>query len=107
MWFERGFLWWVDYDNGPGGAYPNVPDEAQAYQWTGKNVYCSTEKNATLAKLAPTVFYGGSGPLGVSVTVDATREDASKPWAPVALNEAMTEYHVALPSGDGLATAVR
>ena len=106
MWFERGFIWWVDYDNGPGGAYPNVPDEAQAYKWTGKNVYCSDEKNAALVKLAPTTFYGGSGPLGVSVAVDAYRNTATDPWSAVDLNDSQTEYHIALPSGDGLATVM-
>ena len=104
MWFERGYIWWVDYDNGVGGAYPNVPDEAQAYRWTGKNVYCADENGATLAKLAPTVFYGGSGPLGVSVVVDSYRNTGSDPWKPVAMNADLTEYNVAIPEGTGLGT---
>jgi hypothetical protein len=99
MWFEMGFIWWVDYDQ---ATNPTVPDEAQAYRFTGDNVYCWGEDDE-LIKIAPTVFYGNAGPLGVSVTVDAYRNLPTDDWAPVEQNDTGSEYHVSLPSDDGMA----
>ena len=99
MWYEYGFIWWVDYDQ---DVYPNTPDEAQAF-WYAKNVYCAAATDGPF-KIAPTVYYGGSGPLGVSVAVDAYRNVASDPWAAMPLNATASEYQVNLNAADGKAT---
>ena len=65
MYFERGFVWWIDYINNA-----NVPDEAQAYGYTGANVFCKAA--ADKYEKLPTIYYGGSGALGVSVVVEAS-----------------------------------
>ena len=83
MWFERGFIWWVDYDQ---VTSPTVPDEAQVYRFTGDNVYCYGEDDA-LIEVAPKMFYGAAGPLGVAVTVDAYRNETTDDWSPVEQND--------------------
>ncbi len=80
-----------------------MPDEAQAYRFTGSNVYCYGEDDS-LVKIAPTTFYGNAGPLGVTVTADAFRNTPTDEWEPVEQNDTASEYHVALPADDGLAT---
>ena len=97
MYFEKGFIWWIDYDQ---DMFPTTPDEAQAYSYTGANVYCKGKGDAYI-KIAPTVYYGGEGDLGVSIVVDSMRESPSDPWAPVPLNEDNTFYTVGL-ANDGL-----
>ena len=99
MWFEKGFIWWIDYDQ---DLYPNTPDEAQAYSYSGANVYCA--ENATYSKLGATIFYGGEGPLAVNVSIDAYRATAGDPWQPAPLDETGTFYRIGLPANDGLAT---
>jgi hypothetical protein len=100
MWFEKGYIWWVDYDQ---SVNPTVPDEAHAYRFTGSNVYCfSSEDN--LEKIGPTTYYGGSGPLGVNVEATAVFDEQNGAWKPVPQNDSGTEYHVALPLEDGLCT---
>ena len=104
MWFERGFMWWIDYDQ---AAYPAVPDEAQVYVFTGSNVFCPG--SGEYQELAPTVYYGGEAvwpaPMGeprVAVVVDSYRYAGTDPWVPVELNE-MSQYEIGLPNG-GLGT---
>jgi hypothetical protein len=93
MFFEKGFVWWIDY-----AVNTTVPDEAQAYSFTGDNVYCADEK--TYERL-PTIFYGGQGgPLGVSVIVEASLNPDRGPGTPAP----GTFYEVALPEATGLAT---
>ena len=99
MWFEKGFIWWIDYDQ---DLYPNTPDEAQTYSYSGANVYCA--ENATYSKLGATIFYGGEGPLAVNVSVDAFRPTAGDPWTPAPLDDTGTFYQIGLPDNDGLAT---
>lgn len=77
MYFEKGFVWWIDYANNA-----SVPDEAQAYLYTGTNVYCAAA-NAAYEK-QPTIFYGGSGALGVSVVVEASLNPDRGPGTPPA-----------------------
>ena len=98
MWFEKGFVWWVDYDQ---DLYPGTSDEAQAYRYTGTHVYCT---DGTYEPIGTPILYGGSGDLGVSVIVDSYRYDVSEPWSPVALSDDNTYYTVPLPSDVGLAT---
>jgi hypothetical protein len=92
MFFEDGFTWWIDYVNNN-----NVPDEAQAYSFSGSNVYCADDK---VYEKLPTVFYGGSGALGVSVVVEASLNPDRGPGTPAP----GTFYEVALPDATGLAT---
>jgi len=98
VWFERGFIWWIDYDQ---EAYPNTPDEAQVYVWTGINVFCADQAGAQYQELAPVVYYGGSGELGVSVVVDSFRYDGADPWNPVEMDAERTYYEIALPANEG------
>jgi len=91
MYFEKGFVWHIDYVNNT-----NVPDEAQAYIFTGSNVYCGD--SGTYEKI-PTVFYGGSGALGVSVVVEASLNPDRGPGTPAP----GSFYEVGL-GNDGLAT---
>ena len=93
LWFERGFMWWIDYDQ---VAYPNTPDEAQVFVWAGQNVFCPEETGSGYQELPPTVYYGGSGELGASVVVDSYRYDGSEPWKPVDLSADGTYYEIAL-----------
>ena len=97
MWFERGFIWWLDYDQ---AAYPNTPDEAQVFTWTGWNVF-DDYLGHRFRESAPAVFYGGSGPLGVSIVVDSYRDLATDPWQPVDMDAAGMNYIIALPSDGG------
>jgi len=94
LWFERGYMWWIDYDQ---TAYPNTPDEAQVFVWTGTNVFCPDETGAGYEELAPTVYYGGAGELGVTVVVDSYRYAAEDDWMPAELEENGTYYEVSLP----------
>ena len=96
MWFERGFIWWVDYNQ---TTNPDTPDEAQMYLYTGSNVYC---KDGTYEPTG-TLYYGGTGPLAVNVSVDGMRYDGADPWEPVPFNESLSRYEVPLED-DGLDT---
>jgi hypothetical protein len=87
MYFERGFMWWIDYINNA-----NVPDEAQAYGYTGTNVFCKG-KTDVYEKL-PTIYYGGTGALGVSVVVEASLNPDRGPGSP----PAGTYYEVGNPA---------
>jgi len=78
--FERGFIWWIDYVNNA-----NVPDEAQAWLFTGDNIFCKNLGD-TYEKQA-TIYYGGTGPLGVCVAVEAS------------VNLGSAYYEVAEPAG--------
>jgi len=102
MWFEKGFMWWIDYDQ---DAYPGTPDECQAFTYTGSNVYCKTA-NAEYLK-QDTMYYGGEGDLGVSVVMTGFRSDLGDPWSPARLNTSDprpgTYYEIPLGSDDGLA----
>ena len=89
MWFERGFIWWVDYDQ---AEYPETPDEARVYLFTGTNVLC--RDSGQYQALEPAVYYGGtaawpapSGEPRVSVVVDSWRRDPLNEWQPVELTE--------------------
>lgn len=75
MYFERGFVWWVDYISNT-----NVPDEAQAYSYTGSNVFCKGADDRY--EKMPTILYGGTGPLGVSVVVEASMNPDHGPGSP-------------------------
>ena len=89
MWFERGFIWWVDYNQ---TTNPDTPDEAQMYLYTGSNVYC---KDGTYEPTG-TLYYGGTGPLAVNVSVDGMRYDGADPWEPVPFNESLSRYEITL-----------
>jgi len=93
MWFERGFIWWIDYNQ---TLNPGTPDEAQCYQYTGSNVYC---KDGVYQKMMPTLYYGGDGDLGVSVSVDGMRYVGADPWEPVPFNESTLRYEIPLEDG--------
>ena len=97
VWFERGFMWWIDYDQ---TAYPNTPDEAQVFTWNGDNVFCYTDAGLLYSELAPTVYYGGGGALGVSVVVDSFRNLGTDPWQPVELDATGTYYEIALQDSE-------
>ena len=98
MWFEKGFVWWVDYDQ---ELYPGTSDEAQAYRYTGTHVYCT---DGTYEPIGTPILYGGTGDLGVSVVVDSFRYDAADPWTAAPLSDDGTHYTIPLPSDVGLAT---
>jgi hypothetical protein len=66
MWFEHGFVWWVDYDQ---ELYPNAADKALAYFYTGANVYEMSESSDYI-KLGSAIEYSDRGPLGVSVVAE-------------------------------------
>jgi len=97
MWYEKGFAWWIDYDQ---VTYPNTPDEIQVYSFTGSNVYCRSTGDEYIP--SPPVYYGGSGDLSGTVLVEGSRNDPGDPWEAVPFNGSY--YELALPSGDGLAT---
>ena len=90
MWFERGFLWWVDYDQ---RYYPNAADEAQLWIYSGDNVYCN-DGDDRYRKAGPPVYYNDAGPLGVNVVVESL------------LNDTGLAYEVALVDGEGGPEAV-
>ena len=49
----------VDYDQ---EAYPNTPDEARVFRWTGWKCFpMSLLRAEDSRELAPPVYYGGSG----------------------------------------------
>jgi len=95
MWFEKGFIWWIDYDQ---STHPNTPDEGQAYGYTGSNVYC---KDGVYEK-GSTSYYGGAGDLAATVSIDAYRENNTEPWTTPAFEN--NHYMIPLNDGDGLAT---
>lgn len=92
MWFERGFMYWVDYDQ---TSY-STPDEVQLYFYDGPHVYDMTTPG-TYTPVAPTVYYGGNEPLATSVVVEAMRFNPGDPWEPVPYNNS-GYYEVALPN---------
>jgi hypothetical protein len=95
MWFEHGFIWWIDYDQ---NTYPESSDEAQLFLINGDSVYCDNEYTQQ-----PTVFYGGSGDLAVNVTLESYSLDAGATYNPLPFNG--TNYELALPAEDGLSFA--
>ena len=66
MWFERGFMWWIDYDQ---NMYPNTPDEALVYFYSGANMYCNA--GDSYFPTGPPVYYNDGGPLGGSFVINA------------------------------------
>jgi hypothetical protein len=102
LWFERGFIRWVDYDNNPGGAYPNVPDEAHAYRWVGEHVYSPTDRNGHLERIGLPQYYGGSGPLGVGLSLDCYRNSAAEPWRIPHTSTGGLAYEIELPASEGI-----
>ncbi|MBN2081649.1 hypothetical protein JW859_05505 [bacterium] len=96
LWFERGFMWWVDYDQ---SAYPATPDEVQVYRWTGRNVFCLDQPGDGFEPFAPALYYGGSGELGVCVVVDSCRSSAEDDWQDLRLEASGTHYEVHIPAG--------
>jgi hypothetical protein len=104
MWFEHGYMAWLDYDQ---AAYPMVPDEAQVYNWVGSpNVFCYGETGQEYQYLAPAVYYGGSGPLALVVVVDSQRDTALDPWVPVGLDAGGTYYELPMTENDGVPSGV-
>ena len=104
MWFERGYIWWLDYDQ---DTYPETPDEAQAYWYTGDNVFCPAQ--GEYVRMGPTVYYGGSAawpaPAGnprVTVVATGYRGTPASDWNPCCLTS-NNEYEIPL-SNDGLST---
>jgi len=93
MWYERGFMWWVDYDQ---SVYPAAPDEAQLYGYSGINVY---GHDGDYFRWGPTVFYGDGGELGGTVVLDYFRFDAGDPWTPVRLTDSGTACSISIPNG--------
>jgi len=68
MWFERGFIWWIDYDQ---ALYPDAADKALTYLYAGPNVY-SMQEPRLYVKLGTPLRYSDRGPLGVCVTAEDT-----------------------------------
>jgi hypothetical protein len=97
MWFEKGFIWWIDYNQ---TMNPTTPDEAKVYLYTGSNVYC---KDGGYVAQQPTQYYGGTGPLGVTVSVDGMRYSGGDPWQIVPFNDENRRYEIPLMD-DGLDT---
>jgi hypothetical protein len=97
MWFERGYIWWIDYDQ---VRNPGTPDEAQAFLYTGKNVYC---KDGEYTAVQPTLYYGANGKLSVGVSVDGMRYLGTDPWSPVPFSTDNLRYEIPLED-DGMDT---
>ena len=95
MWFENGFIWWIDYDQ---TARPETPDEGQAFLYTGSNVYCS---DGTYEPIT-TAYYGGAGDLAATVSVDGHRFDPGNPWRAVTFTD--NHYEIGVGAEDGLGT---
>jgi|GEM_PF-2450946 len=93
MWYERGFIWWVDYDQ---ACYPLALDEAHLYGYTACNVYDDTGE---YFRWTPAVYYGAEGELGATVSIDYYRFNMGDPWIPARLNEDGTAYELRIPSG--------
>lgn len=93
MWYERGFCWWVDYDQ---TCYPTALDEAQLYGYSGVNVY---DQVGDYFRWGPAVYYGYGGELGATVVIDYYRYNAGDPWMPVRLNDDGTAYVFPNPQG--------
>ena len=104
MWFERGFIWWLDYDQ---ELYPEVPDEAKCYIFTGNNVMCP--ETGYYKPLGDTVYYGGESPWTepcgrprVVVVMDSYRHLPTDDWKNCGLSE---KHEVLLRlQNDGLST---
>ncbi|MBN2081425.1 hypothetical protein JW859_04365 [bacterium] len=92
MWYEHGFIWWVDYDQ---SAYPALPDEAQVYLYTS-NVYASA---GSYYRWGPTAFYGDGGELGGTVIADYYRFSGAEPWQPIRLSADGRRYEIPNPLG--------
>ncbi|UNM09906.1 MAG: hypothetical protein H7A35_07550 [Planctomycetales bacterium] len=86
--FEKGFMWWIDYDQ---NSNPTASDEAQMYIYDGNNTFCEGE----YSKVEPDVFYGGSGDLGVAITVDGVRYGAGD-WSAPQLSDDGTYYQIGM-----------
>jgi len=82
MYFEKGFIWWIDYDQ---SLYPDAADVAQCYYYTGTNVYC-TGGTAEYKRWGSSVSYNEGGPLGVSVTAEHVVDEPDYVYA-VAVDE--------------------
>ncbi|MBN2083117.1 PKD domain-containing protein [bacterium] len=101
IWFEHGFMWWVDYDQ---AAYPATPDEIQIYHFTGDHVFCA-QSGDYYDRIDPPVYYGGNGPLSVGVYVDGMRFSAdylgdpdATDWLSVPMDSTSAYYMIALPN---------
>ncbi|MEZ5337331.1 MAG: hypothetical protein R3F46_03625 [bacterium] len=81
-------MWWIDYDQNNN---PTASDEAQMYVYSGNNTYCDGD----FSKVEPDVFYGGSGDLGVNVTVDGVRYGAGD-WSAPQLSDDNTYYQIGM-----------
>ena len=104
MWFEKGYIAWIDYDQ---TAYPMTPDEAQVYTWHGSpNIFCYGAPGQEYRYMAPAVYYGGAGPLKVSVVVDSYRDTPADPWTPVPLDSSGLCYELPMEENDGNASGV-
>lgn len=87
--FERGFMWYVDNDQ---TAFPNAPDEAQLYLYSGSNTYCT---GGTYTQVTPSTLYLGpnANVFGVNVTVEGYSGDGTTFQAPT-LNATLGRYQI-------------
>ena len=79
MWFEKGFIWWLDFDN---EAALTPTDEAITYRYVGgASVF---DADGTYEQFGSNVQYGGAGgTLGATVVIDSYRWGAGDDWSPV------------------------
>jgi hypothetical protein len=64
--FEAGFMWYVDNDQ---TLFPNTPDEAQVYTYSGSNTYCP---GGTYTQQLPSTFFLGNSNSLFKVNVGVT-----------------------------------
>ena len=105
MWFERGFMAWLDYDQ---EAYPETPDQVQVFSFSGSNVFCPATGH--YQRIKPDYRYGSTAPWPspqgqprVAVTVNGCRHGSEDYWIPA--QQSMTgEYQIGLSQGSPYGT---
>lgn len=101
--YERGFIWWVDYDNdGVDAGYPNATDEAVAYRFSGENIYCSEAGEWLVLQ---TMYYGNNGELSTNVIPLGWRIAGNIEWTPMDFQG--TRYEIVLPTNQQLDVEVQ
>jgi hypothetical protein len=92
-WFEKGFMWYVDNDQ---TLFPNTPDEAQVYTFSGSNVYCAQATDTYTQQLPSTFFLGDSNSVfKVNVSVTGYSKDDTTYTAPV-YNTTLGRYQIGM-----------
>ncbi len=101
MWFEHGFIWWVDYDQ---ATYPDGAGRGAGLPVSRATTCTAMEEDDELIKIGADDVLRRRGALAVNVTVDAYRNDAGRR---LDAGGAKRRRHVlsrGLPADDGLAT---